>query len=218
MKKLVVLLSVFALLFCFACNEKKAKTGDVKKEQKTGKQAQEKKVKTEKTMIAAFETSLGMIEVKLFPDKAPKTVKNFVALARGEREWTDPKTLQKVKKPLYDATIFHRVIPNFMIQGGDPKGNGTGGPGYKFEDEFHPELKFDRPGLLAMANAGPNTNGSQFFITESPNTKHLTNRHTIFGEVVKGMDVVKAIARVPRDSRDKPMEDVVLKKLTISEK
>jgi len=171
----------------------------------------------EKQLIAIFETSMGVIEVTLFEDKAPETVRNFVRLATGDKEWVDPRSLEKVKKPLYDGTIFHRVIPNFMIQGGDPKGNGTGGPGYRFNDEFSPDLQFDRAGLLAMANAGPNTNGSQFFITEGP-TPHLNNRHTIFGEVTKGLDVVKAIARVPRDGRDKPKTDVVLQRVRIVEK
>ena len=145
-----------------------------------------------KEVTATFDTSLGKIVIKLFPEESPKTVENFVGLATGEKEWTDPKTGEKVKKPLYDGTIFHRVIPNFMIQGGDPQGTGMGGPGYKFEDEFKSGLKFDRPGLLAMANAGPNTNGSQFFITVVP-TPHLTNKHTIFGEVISGMDVVAKI-------------------------
>ncbi len=143
---------------------------------------------------ATFKTSLGDIVVKLLPDKAPKTVENFVALAEGTKEWTDPRSGQKVKKPLYDGTVFHRVIPDFMIQGGDPLGTGTGGPGYRFADEIGPDNKFSRPGLLAMANAGPNTNGSQFFITEVP-TPHLDRGHTIFGEVVKGQDLVPRIAR-----------------------
>ena len=134
---------------------------------------------------ATFQTSAGDIVVKLLPEKAPKTVENFLGLAEGTREWTDPRSGQKVKTPLYDGTVFHRVIPEFMIQGGDPLGTGTGGPGYKFGDEIGPDNKFDRPGLLAMANAGPNTNGSQFFITEVP-TPHLNRGHTIFGEVVKG--------------------------------
>ena len=132
--------------------------------------------------------------VKLFEKDAPKTVANFVGLATGKQEWVDPRTGKKSNARLYDGTAFHRVIPQFMIQGGDPLGTGTGGPGYKFEDEFQSGRKFDRPGLLAMANAGPNTNGSQFFITEVP-TPHLNNRHTIFGEVVKGQELVPQIAR-----------------------
>jgi peptidyl-prolyl cis-trans isomerase A (cyclophilin A) len=158
-------------------------------------------------MFANFKTSVGEIVVKLFPDRAPKTVDNFVSLAEGTKEWTEPKSGQKVKRPLYDGTVFHRVIPEFMIQGGDPLGNGTGGPGFRFEDEIGPQNKFDKPGLLAMANAGPNTNGSQFFITEVP-TPHLNKGHTIFGEVVKGMDLVPKIARTG-NSR------VKLEKLTI---
>ena len=144
---------------------------------------------------ATFQTSAGDIVVKLLPEKAPKTVENFLGLAEGTREWTDPRTRQAVKKPLYDGTVFHRVIPDFMIQGGDPMGTGTGGPGYKFADEIGPDNKFDRPGLLAMANAGPNTNGSQFFITEVP-TPHLNRGHTIFGEVVKGGDLIAKIVRM----------------------
>ena len=142
---------------------------------------------------ATFQTSLGDIVVKLLPEKAPKTVANFVALAEGAREWKDPRSGQPVTRPLYDGTVFHRVIPDFMIQGGDPLGTGTGGPGYRFEDEIGPDNKFDRPGLLAMANAGPNTTGSQFFITEVP-TPHLNRGHTIFGEVVKGLELVRKIA------------------------
>ncbi len=143
---------------------------------------------------ATFHTSAGDIVVKLLPEKAPKTVENFLGLAEGTREWTDPRSGEKAKKPLYDGTVFHRVIPEFMIQGGDPLGTGTGGPGYKFGDEIGPDNKFDRPGLLAMANAGPGTNGSQFFITEVP-TPHLNRGHTIFGEVVKGGDLIAKIAR-----------------------
>jgi len=145
-------------------------------------------------LYATFKTSAGDIVVKLFPDRAPKTVENFVALVEGTKEWTDPRTSQKVKRPLYDGTVFHRVIPDFMIQGGDPLGTGYGGPGFKFGDEIGPQNRFDRPGLLAMANAGPNTNGSQFFITEVP-TPHLDRGHTIFGEVVTGFDLVPKIAR-----------------------
>ena len=145
-------------------------------------------------IYATFQTTMGAIVVKLLPEKAPVTVENFVGLAEGTKEWTHPRTGEKAKKPLYDGTVFHRVIPEFMIQGGDPMGTGTGGPGYKFADEIGPENKFDRPGLLAMANAGPGTNGSQFFITEVP-TPHLNRGHTIFGEVVKGGDLVGKIAR-----------------------
>jgi peptidyl-prolyl cis-trans isomerase A (cyclophilin A) len=145
-------------------------------------------------IYATFKTSLGDIVVRLFPEKAPKTVENFVGLAEGTREWTDPRSGQKVKRPLYDGTVFHRVIPDFMIQGGDPLGNGTGGPGYRFADEIGPDNKFERPALLAMANAGPGTNGSQFFITEVP-TPHLNRGHTIFGEAVKGAELVAKIAR-----------------------
>ena len=145
-------------------------------------------------IYATFKTSMGDIVVKLLPEKAPKTVENFLGLAEGTREWTDPKSGQKAKKPLYDGTIFHRVIPDFMIQGGDPLGTGTGGPGYRFADEIGPDNKFSKPGLLAMANAGPNTNGSQFFITEVP-TPWLDKGHTIFGEVVKGGDLVPKITR-----------------------
>lgn len=167
-----------------------------------------------KAMFALFETNKGTFKAKLFADKSPKTVENFVGLAEGTKEWTDPKTGKKVKKPFYDGLVFHRVIPNFMIQGGCPLGNGTGGPGYKFEDEFHPELKHSKPGLLSMANAGPNTNGSQFFVTVAK-TEWLDNRHAIFGEVIEGYDIVEAISKVKTGSMDRPSEDIVIKKLTI---
>jgi peptidyl-prolyl cis-trans isomerase A (cyclophilin A) len=143
---------------------------------------------------ATFQTSMGTIVVRLLPEKAPKTVENFVGLAEGTKEWRDPRNGQKSKAPLYDGTAFHRVIPDFMIQGGDPSGTGRGDPGYRFDDEIGPDNKFDRPGLLAMANAGPGTNGCQFFITEVP-TPHLNRGHTIFGEVVKGYELVPKIAR-----------------------
>ncbi len=171
-------------------------------------------VKVKEKIMAKIVTSMGDINCELFMDKAPKTVANFIGLAEGSKEWLLPGTNQWVRKPLYSGTIFHRVIPDFMIQGGDPLGNGTGGPGYEFEDEFSPDLKFDIPGRLAMANAGPNTNGSQFFITERP-TPHLNNRHTIFGQC-KEIDIVKAIARVERDpANDRPKTDVVIKEIKI---
>jgi peptidyl-prolyl cis-trans isomerase A (cyclophilin A) len=166
-------------------------------------------------VYATLKTSMGDIVLQLFEDKAPKTVANFVDLATGAKEWTDPKTKEKVKRPLYNGTIFHRVIPGFMIQGGDPLGNGTGGPGYRFEDEFNPDLKHSKPGILSMANAGPNTNGSQFFIIQKP-TPWLDGKHSVFGEVVKGQNVVDAIVNVPRDSRDRPLKEVVLQEVIIS--
>jgi peptidyl-prolyl cis-trans isomerase A (cyclophilin A) len=163
-----------------------------------------------------MDTSMGRITCQFFQKEAPKTVANFIGLAQGTKDWTDPQTKQTVhNKPLYDGTVFHRVIPEFMIQGGDPTGTGMGDPGYTFEDEFNPDLNFDVPGRLAMANSGPNTNGSQFFITEVP-TEHLNQRHTIFGQCDEpSINVVKAIARVERDSNDKPVTPVVLKKVTI---
>jgi peptidyl-prolyl cis-trans isomerase A (cyclophilin A) len=164
---------------------------------------------------AIFDTSEGQIVCRLFEKDAPKTVSNFVELAEGKREWTHPVSRKKSKERLYDGTIFHRVIPDFMIQGGDPAGNGMGGPGYEFEDETKASPhKFDRPGKLAMANAGPNTNGSQFFITVAPTT-WLTGKHTIFGEVVEGQDVVNKITTVPRNRQDRPMKDVTLKSVNI---
>ncbi len=165
---------------------------------------------------AIFDTSMGRITCKLFDKQAPKTVANFIGLAEGTKDWTDPATHQKMhNKRFYDGTTFHRVIPEFMIQGGDPTGTGTGDPGYMFEDEFDPDLNFDVPGRLAMANSGPNTNGSQFFITEVP-TEHLNQKHTIFGQCDdSSILVVKSIARVPRDDNDKPIEPVILKKVTI---
>jgi peptidyl-prolyl cis-trans isomerase A (cyclophilin A) len=174
-------------------------------------QTQEKKA----PVYALLKTSMGEVVVQLFEDKAPKTVANFVDLATGTKEWTDPKTRERVKRPLYNGTIFHRVIPGFMIQGGDPLGNGTGGPGYRFEDEFHSDLKHSKPGILSMANAGPNTNGSQFFIIHKA-TPWLDGKHSVFGEVIKGQSVVDAIANVPRDFRDRPMKNVVLQEVIIS--
>jgi peptidyl-prolyl cis-trans isomerase A (cyclophilin A) len=169
-----------------------------------------------KTLTALLRTNKGDVVVRLFPDHAPKTVRNFVELAEGTREWTDPTTRRKGQAKLYDGTIFHRVIPDFMIQGGDPLGTGTGGPGYEFGDEIHPDLQFSRPYLLAMANAGPGTNGSQFFITTGP-TPWLNGKHTIFGEVVSGSDVVDAISHVKTRGADRPVEDVVLESVEITE-
>jgi peptidyl-prolyl cis-trans isomerase A (cyclophilin A) len=166
------------------------------------------------TLIATLYTNHGPVVVRLFPDHAPKTVRNFVELAEGGRQWTDPRTGRASTDRLYDGTVFHRVIPDFMIQGGDPLGTGTGGPGYKFADEIHPDLQFDRPYLLAMANAGPGTNGSQFFITVVP-TPWLNGKHTIFGEVIQGADVVDAISRVKTASQDRPVEDVTIESVTV---
>ena len=166
---------------------------------------------------ATLHTNMGDIVVDLFPNHAPKTVANFVELATGQREWTHPKTGKKSKENLYDGTVFHRVISGFMIQGGDPAGNGTGGPGYKFADEFHPELVFDRPYLLAMANSGPGTNGSQFFITVAPTT-WLNRKHSIFGEVTDSASqaIVDAIAEVETGAQDRPKNEVKINSVTIS--
>jgi peptidyl-prolyl cis-trans isomerase A (cyclophilin A) len=166
-------------------------------------------------LYARFVTTMGNIVIRLEEQRAPNTVKNFVGLATGAQEWVHPGTGQAQKgKPYYDGTIFHRVIPEFMIQGGDPLGAGTGGPGYKFQDEFHPELKHSGPGVLSMANSGPATNGSQFFLTERA-TPHLDNRHSVFGVAVVGTDVINQIARTPRGGRDKPVKDVVLQRVEI---
>jgi peptidyl-prolyl cis-trans isomerase A (cyclophilin A) len=163
-----------------------------------------------------FDTSMGRITCQFYEAQAPKTVANFIALAEGTKDWTDPVTHKKMHhKPLYDGTVFHRVIPEFMIQGGDPAGNGMGDPGFAFDDEFDPNLNFDKPGRLAMANSGPNTDGSQFFITEQPYDS-LNQHYTLFGQCdPEGVEVVKAIARVPRDAEDKPLSPVTLRKVTI---
>ncbi len=166
---------------------------------------------------ATFVTSIGTFKVRLFSEHAPKTVTNFVELATGGREWTDPRDRQRKTDRLYDGTVFHRVISGFMVQGGDPTGTGTGSPGYNFEDEFPSGApSFDRPGLLAMANAGPNTNGSQFFVTVAA-TPWLTGKHTIFGEVTEGYGVVEAIGKTDTDSRDRPTTPVVLERVEIEE-
>jgi peptidyl-prolyl cis-trans isomerase A (cyclophilin A) len=164
---------------------------------------------------AVFNTNEGKITIRLFEADAPITVKNFIELAEGAKEWTHPTTREKSKNKLFDGTIFHRVIPDFMIQGGDPAGTGMGGPGYRFEDETKGSAhRFDKPGKLAMANAGPNTNGSQFFITTA-NTEWLTGKHTIFGEVIEGQEIAEKISRVPRGAQDKPKTPVVLESVTI---
>ncbi|MGI5146350.1 peptidylprolyl isomerase [Plantactinospora sp. CA-294935] len=168
---------------------------------------------------ATLHTNAGPIRLELFPNHAPKTVRNFVELAEGTRQYTDPRTGQPGSGPYYDGTISHRVISGFMVQMGDPTGTGRGGPGYNFADEFHPDLRFDRPYLLAMANAGPGTNGSQFFITVAP-TPHLNNRHTIFGQVAdeESAKVVDAIATTPTGAQDRPLQDVVIERVEIERK
>jgi len=167
-------------------------------------------------LTATLATNRGDVLVTLFDNHAPKTVRNFVELAEGSKEWKDPRTRKTMRTPLYDGLVFHRVISGFMIQGGDPLGDGRGGPGYSFADEFHPELQFDRPYLLAMANSGPNTNGSQFFVTVAP-TPWLNRKHTIFGEVADAASraVIDAIGSTPTGRGDVPVEPVVLEKVTI---
>jgi peptidyl-prolyl cis-trans isomerase A (cyclophilin A) len=166
-------------------------------------------------LFARFETTEGDISLRLFSKDAPKTVESFVGLATGEKAWTHPASGESMKGPLYDGTIFHRCIKDFMVQGGDPLGRGTGGPGFRIDDEFQSGRRFDKPGLLAMANSGPNTNGSQFFITVIPTT-WLNNKHTIFGEVVAGQEVIDRVANViPKSAGDKPKIDVVVKKVVI---
>ena len=164
--------------------------------------------------FAKFSTSEGDFKARLFDDKAPKTVANFVGLAEGTKEFTDPKSRVKVTRPFYNGLIFHRVIDGFMIQGGCPLGTGTGGPGYQFADEFGPGLRHDREGLLSMANAGPNTNGSQFFITLAP-TGWLDNKHAVFGEVIEGLDVVRRIGKTKTVASDRPARDIVVNSVSI---
>ncbi len=196
----------------------KTKLQKVKRELTELKQAENRRalgIEKGGALGARFHTTQGIISCDLLPDIAPKTVLNFVQLAEGAREWKDPNTGEKTTSPLYSGTIFHRVIPKFMIQGGDPLGSGRGGPGYRFEDETTPDVTFDKPGLLAMANSGPNTNGSQFFITDRSTPSHLNGKHTIFGRC-KNLDVVEAIASAERGARDKPKVDVVLKRVEIT--
>ena len=168
-------------------------------------------------VYAEFITSEGTFTIRLFDAEAPNTVANFVGLAEGTKEWTDPRSGRKVTQPYYDGIVFHRVIEGFMIQGGDPLGKGVGGPGYEFADEFHPNLRHGKEGILSMANRGPNTNGGQFFITLGP-TPHLNNRHSVFGEVETGMDVVRKIGSTKIGANDRPVKDVVIQTVKIERK
>lgn len=218
------ILWIYVLAFILTAFSFHAKAEDTKSESskkaavKKETKADKKDAKKGKEMIGVFETNKGTFKVKFFTEKAPKTVETFVGLADGTKEWTDPKSGNKVKKPFYDGLKFHRVIPNFMIQGGDPLGTGTGGPGFRFEDEFPAGApKHDKPGILSMANAGPNTNGSQFFVTVAA-TPWLDGKHTVFGEVIEGMDVVYDISKAPTGPMDRPVEDIVIKSLKIEKK
>ena len=169
-------------------------------------------------LLAHFTTSEGKFTIRLFDQEAPKTVANFTGLAEGTKEWTDPRGGRRAKTPYYNGTIFHRVISGFMIQGGDPLGQGTGGPGYKFEDEFHPKLRHDKPGIVSMANSGPNTNGGQFFITLAA-TPWLNDKHSVFGEVVEGLDVVKKIGNTQTSKPgDRPVTPITIQSVTIERK
>lgn len=214
MKSVLVpaLIGVFMVGMGFSAEKEKP----IEKKKSTAeKKDPSKKIRRErKIMKAILETSMGTVVLKLYERKTPITVKNFAGLAKGTKEWIDPNTGETVKKPFYNGLTFHRVIPRFMIQGGCPLGTGTGGPGYRFEDEIVSGLVFDRPGLLAMANAGPGTNGSQFFITTVP-TPWLNGKHTIFGEVLEGMDVVYKIGDVERGRGDRPVTPVLIKELRI---
>jgi peptidyl-prolyl cis-trans isomerase A (cyclophilin A) len=218
MKAIAVALCLLPALAWSQAEKKEDKEKAKSAKEEKPKAAKDDKSKTTKgkPMFAVMETSMGTIKVKLFADEAPKTVDNFVALAEGTKEWKDPKTGKSKKEPLYNGTVFHRVIKKFMIQGGDPLGNGTGGPGYKIDDEFNPKLKHSKPGILSMANAGPNTGGSQFFVTVEP-TPWLDNKHAIFGEVVEGMDVVQKISET-KTNQDRPAEPIVLKSVKIERK
>lgn len=209
---LLIINSIFLLFFALAFQKSLADEKKSSEKPKTSPTEETKKGKGK--MFALFKTNKGDFKIELFQDKVPKTVENFVGLAEGTKEFKDPKTGAKVKKKFYDGLTFHRIIDGFMIQGGCPLGTGTGDPGYRFNDEFHPELKHDKPGILSMANAGPNTNGSQFFITLGP-TPHLNNRHAIFGQVVEGMEIVSTIGKVKTGFQDKPVDPVTIQSITI---
>lgn len=223
---LLIYVGAWLIMSAAQAQENKAEPAATKTEATSEKKqdAPIKAVKTEKVSkkgkkkmdakFAVFETTLGNFKVEFYPKEAPKTVANFADLADGTKEFTDPKTGKKEKRPFYDGLIFHRVIEGFMIQGGDPLGEGYGGPGYKFEDEFHKSLSHSGPGILSMANAGPNSNGSQFFITVAP-TPHLNGKHSIFGKVVEGIDVVMKISKAPTGANDKPNPPIVMKHVKI---
>jgi len=214
LSKIVMIYASAAILLGVSAIAKSSKTEEKAKTAETAKPAETKGDKKMSEVYAIFDTSMGKFKAKLFADKAPETVKNFTDLAEGKSDKVDAK--YKGKK-FYDSTKFHRVIPSFMIQGGDPLGNGTGGPGYTFKDEFAPGLKHDKVGLLSMANRGPGTNGSQFFVTVEK-TPWLDGKHAIFGEVVEGYDIVEKISKAPRDSGDRPNTDIVVKSVTIERK
>lgn len=211
------------LFFMFGCSKSCSKTAPSKQvvnNKSLSKEMesimQEYGLNSGDKLLATIKTNMGDMNIELFWEKAPITVKNFVDLATGKKEWTHPVTQEKSQKPLYNNTIFHRVIDGFMIQGGDPMGSGFGGPGYRFKDEFHPDLKHDKKGILSMANSGPNSNGSQFFITQVA-TPHLNNRHTVFGQAhdENTLKIIDTIAKTKTDARDKPLQDVLVKEITI---
>lgn len=213
-KKYKTVFWIYLVAFVLMAFSFNAQSAEKKSTKNSSKKSQKEQAQKGTPMFAIFETNKGNIKIKLFADKAPKTVENFVGLAEGTKEFTDPKTGKKTKRPFYDGLIFHRVIPNFMIQGGCPLGTGTGDPGYRFTDEFDSTLKHDKPGKLSMANAGPNTNGSQFFITVAA-TPWLDGKHAIFGEVVEGYENVEAISKARTGAMDKPVEPIVLKHVQI---
>ena len=215
MKKISILIICIFFFWLSGCTaENKNTQAPLKKETKPEKTQKAPEKKKGEKVYAIFDTNHGVIKAQLFEKEAPKTVANFIDLATGKKPWKDPITGNEVTKKFYDGLTFHRVIRNFMIQGGDPLGNGTGGPGYKFEDEFHPSLSHTMPGRLSMANSGPNTNGSQFFITTVA-TSWLDYKHTIFGQVVEGIDVVKKISFVPTVKNNRPKEPVVINRIDI---